>query len=97
MAGSDSCHAAHTSRYEFANDIIRIMQDLSGQTGGWAKVRPITTDQYPLPARRPRNPVMSKDKVKRVFGIEMPDWTEQLQACLCGLSADASVSDRAAR
>ena len=60
-------------------------------------MRPIGSAAYPLPAKRPHNPVMSKDKVKRVFGIEMPDWTEQLQACLCGLSADASVSDRAAR
>ena len=85
MAGSDSCHAAHTSRYEFANDIIRIMQDLSGQTGGWAKVRPITTDQYPLPARRPRSPVMSKDKVKRVFGIEMAHWEHPLRSCLAEL------------
>ena len=71
-----------TSRYEFANDIIRIMQDVSGQTGGWAKVKPITTDQYPLPARRPRNPVMSKDKVKRIFGVQLAHWEHQLRSCL---------------
>jgi len=72
----------YTSRDEFANDIIRIMQDLSGRPGGWGKVRPITPHQYPLPARRPRNSAISRDKVKRVFGIEMAAWRQQLQDCL---------------
>jgi dTDP-4-dehydrorhamnose reductase len=72
----------HTSRFELANAIISIMQDVSGQTGGWAKVRPITTDQYPLPARRPPHPVISTDKIKRVFGIEMPRWEDPLRTFL---------------
>ena len=75
----------HTSRYEFANDIIRIMQDISGQTGGWAKVRPITTDQYPLPARRPRHPVMTQDKIQRHFRVAMRHWEDPLRDFLSGL------------
>jgi dTDP-4-dehydrorhamnose reductase len=77
--------SGHASRFEFANDIIRIMKDVSGPADGWAKVRPITTGEYPLPARRPRNPVMSKDKVKRTFGIQMAHWEHQLRSCLAEL------------
>ena len=86
--------SGHASRYEFANEIIRIMQDVSGQPGGWAKVRPITTDQYPLPARRPRPPVMSKDKVKRILGVEMTHWKDQLRAFLVSLSGAANPECR---
>ena len=71
-----------TSRYEFAQAIIRTMREVSGITDGWASVVPITSDQYPLPATRPRSPITNKDKIKRVFGMEMPDWEDQLRAFL---------------
>lgn len=74
--------AGHVTRYELAKAIILAMKDISGNPGGWAKLSPITTDQYPLPARRPRHPVMSLDKVEQVFGIEMLNWQEQLQGFL---------------
>lgn len=74
--------SGHTSRYEFAGAIIRIMKEISGTPGGWAEIKPITSDQYPLPARRPRNPVTDKSKIKRAFGIEMPPWRKQLEDLL---------------
>lgn len=76
----------HATRFELANAIIGIMRDLSGLNDGWAKLRPISTGEYPLPARRPRHPVMSKDKLKRIFGIEMPRWEDQLRSCLSDLA-----------
>jgi dTDP-4-dehydrorhamnose reductase len=79
-----------TSRYEFATDIIRIMQDVSRQRSGWAKVKPITTDQYPSPARRPRNPSMSMDKIKRACGVALPHWRQQVLAFLRDLAPDGS-------
>ena len=72
----------HASRFELTKAIIGIMQELVGAPGAWAKVRPITTREYPLPARRPRDPVMSQDKVKRIFGIEIPHWERLLRDCL---------------
>jgi dTDP-4-dehydrorhamnose reductase len=74
--------AGHVSRFEFAQYIIATMRAISGAAEGWASVRPITSDQYPLPARRPRAPVTSKEKIKRVFGVEMPTWQEQVHAYL---------------
>jgi dTDP-4-dehydrorhamnose reductase len=75
------------SRYEFATAIIRIMKEVSRMRDGWASVVPITSDQYPLPARRPFSPVTSKDKCKRVFGVEMTDWKIQLESFLRELAA----------
>lgn len=81
--------AAHASRHEFANAIIREAREISGSAEGWAQVKPITSDQYPLPAVRPRSLVIDRQKVKSVFGVELPHWREQLRACLqeLGLSA----------
>src|SRR5271170_4814881 len=39
---------------------------------------PITTAEYPTPARRPAYSVLSNSKLNRVFGIQMPDWRQQL-------------------
>jgi dTDP-4-dehydrorhamnose reductase len=72
----------HVSRFELANAIIGIMQEFSGSTSGWPKVRPITTREFPLPARRPLHPVMSMEKIGRVFGVRMPHWREQLHGML---------------
>lgn len=88
---SGVCHLSatgHTSRYEFARAIIRIMKEVSGVTDGWASVKPIASEQYPLPARRPRHPVTSTEKAKRVFGVEMPHWEDQLRAFLETVNAD---------
>jgi len=72
----------HTSRYDFARAIVRIARDISGRPNGWADIRPISSDQYPLPARRPRSPVTDKSRIRRAFGITMPDWEAQLTAFL---------------
>ena len=80
------------SRCEFARAIIRIMKEYTGTKDGWAEIIPITTAQYPpLPASRPLNPVTDKSRIKRVFGIEMPDWESQLRSFLAELAAARSA------
>lgn len=48
------------------------------------RLLPIPTSEYPLPAARPRNSVLAHGKLKRTFGIELPDWRASLKACLAG-------------
>ncbi len=63
------------SWYDFTKAIFEI-------TGKNTKVNPIRTAQYPTPAKRPSYSVLSKDKIKRNYGIEIPYWRDSLQRCI---------------
>lgn len=54
---------------------------------------PITTAEYPTPARRPLNSVLSCEKLKVSFGISMPNWEDSLNEVL---NAYASASTKTA-
>jgi len=45
-------------------------------------LKPITTEQYPTPAQRPRYSVLSNAKLQRTFGVAMPDWKSSLADCM---------------
>ena len=47
-----------------------------------ASVLPITTDEYPARAQRPAYSVLSKEKIKKAFGIVSPHWTQGVEECL---------------
>jgi dTDP-4-dehydrorhamnose reductase len=46
------------------------------------QVEPISTDQYPTPARRPMNSVLDCQKIKGAFGIAPPPWRTALAAVI---------------
>lgn len=54
------------------------------------KLIPITTDQYPTPARRPANSVLDCTKLASVHGILQPSWPEALNTCLSDLLAETN-------
>jgi len=45
------------------------------------EVVPIETSDYPTPARRPAYSVLSCDRIRAAFGIELPHWGDALAAC----------------
>jgi dTDP-4-dehydrorhamnose reductase len=47
-----------------------------------SRVAGIATDEYPLPAKRPQNSVLSNALIASRFGIVMPDWRQQLRLAL---------------
>lgn len=59
------------SWYEFAKAIFE-------KNAITIPVQPITTDQFPTPAKRPAYSVMDKAKIKRNFDIAILDWKESL-------------------
>ena len=64
------------SWYDFARAIVG--------DAAHPRVTPITTAEYPLPARRPAYGVLATAKFERVFGFGLPDWREVLADCLAG-------------
>jgi dTDP-4-dehydrorhamnose reductase len=69
--------SGRTSWYGFARRII----ELAGMSDR-VRVTPITTADYPTPARRPAFSVLSGDKLARVFGLRLPDWELGLERCV---------------
>jgi len=89
--------AGQTTWYEFANAILeearRAPQNLpwlASATKGRPlivrRVAPISTEEFPLPARRPAYSVLSNARLKQVFGVTLPGWRTQLHQCFASRS-----------
>ncbi len=72
--------------YHYANEGVCSWYDFAKQIheigGIECKVQAISTLNYPTPAKRPAYSVMSKEKIKRVFNIEVPYWRDSLKECI---------------
>jgi len=63
------------SWYRFAKEIFKIEKIE-------CEVNPVTSQQYPSPAKRPRNTFMKKDKIVKVFNIKISNWKSSLNTCM---------------
>jgi dTDP-4-dehydrorhamnose reductase len=81
--------AGKTNRFEFAKTILeeasRLPQDTpwfpaatQGRPKMTRRVIPVTTEDYSRSVRRPAYSVLSNARIKRILGIELPDWRAQL-------------------
>ncbi|MFV0418462.1 MAG: dTDP-4-dehydrorhamnose reductase [Dysgonomonas sp.] len=61
-------------------DFTLMIHEYAEITG--CKVNPITTEQYPTKAIRPKYSVLDKSKIKRTFNISIPKWEESLNICI---------------
>jgi len=60
----------------------------AAERGGRAvPVDPITTADYPTPARRPADSRLDCGKIERIHGVALPHWRVSLEACLDRLMA----------
>jgi len=87
--------AGQCSWWEFAKAIVEEVQHaphnaawLTAATGGRPlivkRISPITTSDYPTPARRPAYSVLSNLRLKQSFDIQLPDWRAQLHTAISG-------------
>lgn len=64
---------------EFASEIFAC----SAQHGGpSARVRPITTADYPTPAKRPANSCLDCTKLETIHRVKLPPWQASLVPCV---------------
>ena len=80
-------HAAargETTWYGFATEAVRLVSEREPQAR-LARIEPITTAEYPTPAKRPANSRMCGDKLARQFEWHMMDWQEALRVVLAEL------------
>jgi dTDP-4-dehydrorhamnose reductase len=68
------------SWYQFALAIREL-------TGSPCTVSPVSSTQYPTPARRPHYSLLDKGLIKRTYGIDIPEWKDSLALCLKRLGA----------
>ena len=66
------------SWYDFAKTIFELSNIK-------CNVNPITTEQYPTPAKRPHYSILNKTKIKRDFKLDIPYWKDALKVCLTKL------------
>ena len=45
----------------------------------WPRVDGIATEQFLTPAKRPRNSMLSNEKLRKRFGVQLPEWERSLQ------------------
>ena len=65
-----------TSWHGFAEAIMR-------KTGNHhVEVKPVASSEFPTPARRPANSVLSKNHVLDNYPLTLPDWTQGLDRCI---------------
>lgn len=49
-------------------------------------VLPCHSDEFPSPVKRPAYSVLDKTKVKEIFEVKIPYWTDSLKLCVCNLT-----------
>ena len=69
------------SWYDFAHEIIGIAEEM-GEKFKLKKLKPILTEDYPSPAKRPAYSVLNKAKYKETTSQEIPHWRDGLKKYL---------------
>jgi dTDP-4-dehydrorhamnose reductase len=64
-----------TNWYEFATEIKKL-------TGSSCKILPVPSSGFPTPAKRPAYSLMDKSKIRKEYGLYIPDWRYSLAVCI---------------
>ena len=89
-AAADSETYSKTGVYHFSNEGVCSWYDFSKMIQHFARqnecdVHPCHSSEFPSPVTRPSYSVLDKTKIKEVFGVKVPYWTDSLQTCIKNL------------
>ncbi|OIR10296.1 dTDP-4-dehydrorhamnose reductase [mine drainage metagenome] len=75
--------AGRTNWHQYAEEIVRLARKFDPALAAkLLDIRPIATQEYPVPAKRPANSVLSNGKIHAAFGIVLPEWRDSLAECV---------------
>jgi dTDP-4-dehydrorhamnose reductase len=81
---------SQTGVYHYSNegvcswyDFTKMIAEYNGISA--CDVQPCHSDEFPSPVKRPAYSVLDKTKIKEVFGVEVPYWTDSLKQCINNL------------
>lgn len=81
-----------TGIYHYSNegvcswfDFTKMIAEYNGTTK--CNVMPCYSIDFPSPVKRPSYSVLDKSKIKSVFGVEVPYWTDSLKKCINNLKS----------
>lgn len=80
--------AGETTWAAFAEAIFATSARAGGPS---ARVTPITTAEYPTPARRPANSRLDCTKLARLHGAALPEWQGAVERCVTRLIKDTTA------
>jgi len=81
---------SQTGIYHYSNegvcswyDFTKMIAEYNGTTE--CDVQPCHSNEFPSPVKRPAYSVLDKTKIKEVFGVKVPYWTESLKQCIANI------------
>lgn len=81
---------SQTGVYHYSNegvcswfDFTKMIAEYNGTTD--CDVQPCHSNEFPSPVTRPSYSVLDKTKIKEVFGVNVPYWTDSLKKCISNL------------
>ena len=77
--------SGETTWFGFAGAIFEGRRHQLGDALRVPQLVPISSAEYPTPAKRPKNSVLSNAKLENVFGFRLGDWREGLEEALAGI------------
>ena len=75
-------HMAGAGDTSWAGLAAYVFEQSSRLGGPSARVQPISTAEYPTPARRPHNSRLNTTKLAAVHGIRLPEWQDAVPPCV---------------
>ena len=88
----DKFDGTQTGVYHYSNegvcswfDFTKMIAEYNGTTA--CNVQPCYSSDFPSPVKRPSYSVLDKSKIKNVFGVEVPYWTDSLKKCINNLKS----------
>lgn len=81
---------SQTGIYHYSNegvcswyDFTKMIAEYHGTTA--CDVQPCHSNEFPSSVKRPAYSVLDKTKIKAVFGVQVPYWTDSLKQCILNL------------